>query len=249
MPALTRRSFAAALAGGSLTACMSAQSGGSSKTHLKARPGKSASGRDPGLHPLTLRQQRDSLLYIPKLPEPDKRAPLFVYLHGAGGSEQQGINRMRPFADELGFLLLSPASEGGTWDGIQEGYGPDVTMLDRALTKTFEARLVDPSRIAIGGFSDGASYALGLGLSNGDLFKSLLAFSPGFIPPGSKPAGKPRIFISHGTKDEILPIDSCSRRLVPELKRSGYNVNYREFDGPHTVPREIADQAFRWFLD
>jgi phospholipase/carboxylesterase len=89
---------------------------------------------------------------------------------------------------------------------------------------------------------------LGLGLSNGDLFDSVLAFSPGFIPPGSNPTGKPRIFISHGTQDEILPIDSCSRRLVPELKRSGYSVNYREFDGPHTVPREIADQAFRWFL-
>ena len=248
MPALTRRSFAAALAASSLTACMSAQFGGSSKTHLKARPGKTASGREPGLHPLALRGQRDTLLYVPKLPEPDKPAPLFVYLHGAGGSEQQGINRMRPFADDLGFLLLSPASEGSTWDGIQDGYGPDVAMLDRALTNTFAARLVDSSRIAIGGFSDGASYALGLGLSNGDLFTALLAFSPGFIPPGSKLTGKPRIFISHGTNDAILPIDSCSRRLVPELKRGGYNVNYQEFEGPHTVPREIADQAFRWFL-
>jgi phospholipase/carboxylesterase len=248
MPVLTRRSFAAALGGCSLTACMSAQFGGSSNNRLKARPGKTAAGREPGLYPLALRQQRDSLLYIPKLPDPDKPAPLFVYLHGAGGSEQQGINRIRLFADDLGFLLLSPGSEGSTWDGIQEGYGPDVTMVDRALTKTFEARLVDPNRIAIGGFSDGASYGLGLGLSNGDLFTSLLAFSPGFIPPGSKLTGKPRIFISHGTNDAILPIDSCSRRLVPELKRGGYTVNYQEFNGPHTVPREIADQAFRWFL-
>ena len=227
---------------------MSAQSGGSSKPRLTARPGKTAAGREPGLHPLALRQQRDSLLYIPKLPELDKPAPLFVYLHGAGGSEQQGINRIRPFADDLGFLLLSPASAGGTWDGIEDGYGPDVGMLDRALTSTFAARLIDPNRIAIGGFSDGASYALGLGLSNGDLFNSLLAFSPGFVPHGSKLTGKPRIFISHGTNDAILPIDSCSRRLVPELKRGGYIVKYQEFDGPHTVPREIADQAFRWFL-
>jgi len=229
---------------------MSAQPGGSSKTHLKARPSKTAAGREPGVHPLALRKQRDSLLYIPKTDKltPDQPAPLCVYLHGAGGSEQQGINRMRSFADDLGFLLLSPASESSTWDGIQEGYGPDVAMLDQALMRTFESRLIDPKRIALGGFSDGASYALGLGLSNGGLFDSVLAFSPGLIPPGSNPTGKPRIFISHGTQDEILPIDSCSRRLVPELKRSGYSVNYREFDGPHTVPREIADQAFRWFL-
>ena len=84
--------------------------------------------------------------------------------------------------------------------------------------------------------------------TNGDLFTALMAFSPGFIPPGSEKKGKPRIFISHGTADNILPIASCSRRLVPELKQDGYPVTYREFDGPHTVPPEITAEAMRWFL-
>ncbi len=217
---------------------------------MKARPGKAAVGREPGLHSLGIRQQRDALFYVPKSDKltADQPAPLVVYLHGATGSEQQGINRLRPFADDLGFLLLSPASTEGTWDGIRDGYGPDVAMLDQALTRTFAARLVDPNRIALAGFSDGASYGLGLGLSNGDLFTALLAFSPGFIPPGSGHSGRPRIFISHGTNDSILPIDSCSRRLVPELKLSGYSVTYKEFEGPHTAPREIVEQALRWFL-
>jgi predicted esterase len=185
---------------------------------------------------------------VPKSADPDQAAPLMVYLHGAGGSEQQGIKKLSSLADESGFLVLSPASQGGTWDAIQDGYGPDVRTIDQALTRAFALRRVDERRIALSGFSDGASYALGLGLSNGDLFGSVLAFSPGFIPAGSKWSGKPRIFVSHGRQDSILPIASCSRRLVPELTQTGYVVMYREFDGPHMVPRKIAKEAIAWFL-
>jgi predicted esterase len=59
--------------------------------------------------------------------------------------------------------------------------------------------------------------------------------------------GTPRIFVSHGTQDRVLPIERCSRRVVPQLERAGYDVLYHEFDGPHTVPPEIARQAARWF--
>jgi predicted esterase len=53
--------------------------------------------------------------------------------------------------------------------------------------------------------------------------------------------GKPPIFISHGRQDSILPIDPCSRRIVPELQRTGYAVTYKEFDGDHEVPSEMAN--------
>ena len=39
---------------------------------------------------------------------------------------------------------------------------------------------------------------LSLGLINGDFFKSIVAFSPGFVISGDL-HGQPRIFISHGT--------------------------------------------------
>ena len=98
------------------------------------------------------------------------------------------------------------------------------------------------------GFSDGASYGLGLGVANGELFNAVLAFSPCFVPPGGGAQGKPRIFVSHGDNDSILPRPQCSGRLVPELQRAGYKVNYREFEGPHTAPPDIAKEALRWFL-
>jgi phospholipase/carboxylesterase len=240
----TRRYFASAMAGAMLTACRAS----TAVLRLTARPGTEVSACDPGVHPLELRRERDALFYVPKSADPGQPVPLMVYLHGATGGEQQGIKRLSGLSDQLGFLLLSPASEGGTWDAIRDGYGNDVRLIDQALARVFARRKVDARRIALSGFSDGASYALGLGLANGDLFGSVLAFSPGFIPPGSIQNGKPRVFVSHGRNDEILPIDTCSRRLVPELKRAGYPVTYREFDGPHAVPHEIAEEAMRWFV-
>lgn len=246
--ALTRRSFAA-IAGGVLTSCVTrTRADSSSGARLQARPGATVSACEPGLHPLNLRRQRDPVLYVPKSAKPTEPTPLLVFLHGAGGSEQGGIRRLSSFADELGFLLLSPASEDTTWDAVRIGYGLDVHTIDQALARAFTLRPVDTRRIGLCGFSDGASYALGLGLSNGDLFGSVIAFSPGFIPPGGKRTGKPRIFVSHGRDDTILPIATCSRRLVPELAQSGYAVTYREFDGPHTVPPEITGEAMRWYL-
>ena len=52
-----------------------------------------------------------------------------------------------------------------------------------------------------------------------------------------------------GTVDQVLPIDDCSRRIVPELKAEGYRVTYREFEGKHTLPPEVAAEAMRWFMD
>ncbi|HUH13354.1 MAG TPA: hypothetical protein VMK65_09600, partial [Longimicrobiales bacterium] len=101
-------------------------------------------------------------------------------------------------------------------------------------------------RVALGGFSDGASYALSLGQANGDLFTHVIAFSPGFMTWEER-VGQPEFFISHGVHDPILPIDQASRLIVPALTSAGYSVRYQEFEGSHAVPEDVAMQAFAWF--
>jgi predicted esterase len=150
-------------------------------------------------------------------------------------------------AERHGVLLLAPTSEGGSWDVIRGGYGPDVEHLDRALASVFSAFDVDPKCIAVGGFSDGASYALSLGIINGALFSDVLAFSPGFAAP-TQAEDSPRVFMSHGTEDTVLPIERCSRRLAPRLRQAGFDVDYREFLGGHVVPEAIVEAAFERFL-
>jgi predicted esterase len=128
-----------------------------------------------------------------------------------------------------------------------EGYGPDVARIDAALEAVLAAWPVDPARLAIAGFSDGASYALSLALMNGALFSHCLAFSPGFAAPVRLEKGA-RVFLSHGTEDEILAIDHCSRRLAPQLERAGIPGRFLEFTGGHTVPGEVAQQALEFLL-
>jgi phospholipase/carboxylesterase len=260
---LTRRRFlvvAGQLAGaGLLTACgirlvggAFGGGGGGDGAVLTARPAASPTQPSdglptiPGTHPLGLEAVRDPLLHVPPTVLPGVAAPLVLTLHGAGGDAEGGMALLRPLAEERGLLLLAPSSRGTTWDAIRGAYGPDAALIDRALAKVFTAFAVDPGRVAVAGFSDGASYALGLGLANGDLLRKIIAFSPGFVPPRARREGKPPVFISHGDADKVLPIDRTSRRIVPELRDDGYDVTYREFPGSHTVPSGIVREAVDW---
>lgn len=217
------------------------------KGRLLARPMRPNMAVSPGLHWLGLDGGRDALLYVPAGHRSASPAPFVLSLHGAGGNAESGLYPLQELADAAGLVLLAPASRGRTWDMILDQYGPDVAFLDRALTAAFDRCAVDPAHVAIAGFSDGASYALSLGITNGDLFPCVIAFSPGFMAPiGHR--GRPRVFISHGTHDTVLPIDRTSRRIVPRLEQAGYAMRYEEYDGPHRVPPAIARDALDWFL-
>lgn len=183
------------------------------------------------------------MLVVPA--EPERPRPLLVFFHGAGG---QG-DALVPFAERAaagrGFLVLLPTSVGSSWDVIRGGFGPDVAALDGALADVFAEHRVD--RVALGGFSDGGSYALSLGLSNGDLADTVLAFSPGFAAPSAQ-VGEPRIFISHGRADTVLPVDRCGRRLARVLGEAGYPVRYEEFPGGHVMPPDLVAAGVEWWL-
>lgn len=53
----------------------------------------------------------------------------------------------------------------------------------------------------------------------------------------------PCIFVSHETRDEVLPVGRSNRSIVPQLERAGYEVRYREFEGAHVIPPEIGSEA------
>ena len=136
-----------------------------------------------------------------------------------------------------------------TWDVLSFGeFGLDIAFLDAALAKLFSHVRADPGRIALGGFSDGASYALSVGLSNGDLFDHVIAWSPGFMAP-TRRQGQPRVYISHGSFDQILSADNTFGNIAQPLVAAGYEVRYKEFQGGHEIPPEIAWEAFHWFME
>ena len=204
----------------------------------------SAAGRT-GLHPLRIGSGRDGVVYIPSSLPPGAPAPLLVLLHGAGGRATNFFGNWTAHAEATRMVIAAPDSREATWRMGMRGGGRDAQFVDRMLQSVWDRVRVDPARIALAGWSDGASYALTLGLANGDLFSRVVAFSPGFLA-AAPPQGRPRVFVSHGTNDTILPIDRCSRVIVPLLRRSGYDVEYVEFEGGHEVPTDIRERALRW---
>lgn len=187
-------------------------------------------------------------------------APVLIALHGAGGEASQVLESFREAADANGIVLLIPQSIKGTWDmiedlkgrlgvemNVQPRYGKDLKALDAALADLFGKVAVDPARVGIMGFSDGATYALSVGTANPQLFKRVIAFSPGpaFI---GKSAQDQYVFISHGENDRVLPYASA-RGLAARLRVRNVPVEFEKFDGGHEVPKAIKEKAFAFFRD
>jgi phospholipase/carboxylesterase len=227
---LTRRSFIAA--GAAML--------GATRRALAAEPVRY------GENDLKLGSDRDGVLYIPRGYEDGVPMPLVLMLHGAGGTGRR-VSYAFEIADDLGVIVLAPDSRHeATWDMLLHGFGEDVQFIGAALKETYARCSVDRKRMAIAGHSDGASYALSLGIGTGETFGRIMAFSPGVMQP-IEVHGKPRIFISHGISDQVMPIDVTSRQFVPRLKKLGYDVTYREYEGRHGVPPEVVREGFTWF--
>jgi phospholipase/carboxylesterase len=201
-------------------------------------------GLTPGVHRLNS-ESGSALLYVPA-DRPGPR-PLLVVFHGASGKASWMIDLLKAQAEAQGVVLLAPQSADYTWDRLIGDYGVDAAVLQQLLTAVATLVPVDPAGVGVGGFSDGASYALALGLDNGDVFSSVLAFSPGYLAP-EHPRGSPRVFVAHGTADQVLNVDQCGRAVVAQLRRMGYGVTYQEFQGPHAVPPDVAVAGAKWFL-
>jgi phospholipase/carboxylesterase len=197
---------------------------------------------------------RTGLLYVPPSYRANEPLPLLVLLHRAAGTCSEWFSAgpngayglYAAHADQDRFIILAPEAPGQTWgSGGPKRFGTDHVAINHALEAAFARCAIDRHRLAIGGFSDGASYALSLGLANGDLFGSIIAFSPGYIvrAPGRN---KPLLFIAHGGADPVLPAGTSSRIFVASLRKNGYTIDFREFGGGHNVPPAVAEQAMAW---
>ncbi len=210
-----------------------------------------------------------SVGYIPSSVRAGRPAPLLVLLHGARGQGADMVERFKDEAERRGVILLAPSSGGRTWDTLLQfnpyygkfaplnvippnnppmSFDDDVKRVDDAIALLVRYVAVDRERIGLLGFSDGASYALALGLQNPQLFGTVIALSPGIaLPTWSK--GPQRVLVAHGTRDRVLPFINSKRDIVPGLKRNGHDVTFRRFDAGHTIPDDVAARAVDFFLD
>lgn len=201
----------------------------------------------PGRHSLGLSELRDAVLYVPPGLPTDAAVPLFVMFHGAGGFPEKVLPFIEAHAQRHKFLVLAPHSTFPTWDIVIGGNGPDLERLQSALREVASRYRIDTRRVAFAGFSDGASYALSIGVTNGDIATHVIAFSGGFMSIFVQ-EGQPRVFIAHGRADEQLPIETSGRQNASKLAAAGYDVQFVEFDGLHIIEPDVVARAIDFFL-
>ena len=190
------------------------------------------------------------------------RRPLLLLLHGAGMSASTFIEGARAEADRCGCLLLSVQSKGPTWDtiklvrrasldGVTDVYrlfGSDTDRIEAALSKALRAGDADPRSVLLVGFSDGASFALSLGIANRTIFRGVVAIAPGFYVEPSPAGSKQRLFIAHSPTDRVLPFERTRDDIVAPLKRAGFNLRFRPFEGGHAVVPSVLAEGVDYAL-
>jgi len=192
-------------------------------------------------------EQRETVLIVPEGLATDKPVPLLVMFHGTNGSAEKVRPFFEQYAQQHKFLLLLPQSTYLTWDLTIAGHGPDLEKLDRALSTVASHFLIDTQRFGFCGHSDGGSYSLSVGVSNGDLLSHVIVLSGGFINVYQL-IGEPLIFVAHSHEDEQLPVDTSGRKHARILKEAGYEVEYLEFSGRHAIYPHVVEKAMEFFL-
>jgi phospholipase/carboxylesterase len=196
-----------------------------------------------------------------RVPDGGGPFPLLIFFHGASGSGEQLLHYLGSSLQSVPAVIVAPDALRRTWDALMveawtlldlftgggrpARFGSDLVFVNELIAESFRRAPIDRSRIALVGFSDGATYALALGRANGESIGKVVAFSPGFIYPARR-RGRPEIFLSHGRSDRVLPVERASRRINRDLIAEGYDVVYREFEGGHVVPHEVAREAVAW---
>ena len=223
--------------------------GGALAGRMSFRPGAppQAAPLPPGRHELGFDEGRDAVLVVPEGLPADKPLPLCVMFHGAGGEANRVLPHLVPHARARRFLLLAPQSMFPTWDVVIGGHGPDLQRLERALSTVAAHFRLDPARLAFAGLSDGGSYALSLGLTNGDVASHVVGLSAGFMNTFSQ-AGAPRVFLGHGRADRQLPIETSAHAHAKRLLDSGYDLTLQPFDGDHVIVPWVVGRAIDFFL-
>lgn len=193
--------------------------------------------------------------WVVKLREPGKEGSdqVILLFHGWTGDE----NSMWVFASQLpkDALLIaprapypsSPAEYGGySWRGPKtvdwsqlDDYRPTIERLNKLIQALQATQGYDLSKFGIVGFSQGAAVAYVYAILHPERVTNLAGLA-GFMPDNSeieienRPLeGKP-IFVAHGNKDELVPID-YAKKSVKILKQAGGLVTYCEADVGHKL--------------
>ncbi len=191
---------------------------------------------------------------------PDARdaSAALVLLHGRGSSPGDMLGLARVLVPGRRFCVLAPQAANGTWyprrflaplAENEPWLGSALNTVDGILKDLVRDGLPN-SRIALGGFSQGACLALEYAARHPTGVGALAAFSGAVIgPPGRSREASPgtmggtAVFIGCGDLDAHIPLESV-RETSAFFRRLGADVTERIYPGlPHTINQDEIDSV------
>lgn len=191
--------------------------------------------------------------------------PLLL-IHGLTGDE----NSMWVFARDLpqNYWMIAPRAPhnaepfGYSWRTVQPGtFGrpsfeqllPAAEALIRLMDEYQASAGIDASVLDVMGFSQGAAMSSVLAFLYPQRIHKI-GILAGFVPSGvdeyipSRPLEGKKIFVAHGTKDEMVPVDRA-RSSMDILKQAGAEIIYCEDEVGHKVSLNCIKALRTYFED
>ena len=194
--------------------------------------------------------------------DPTRRTSAAILLHGWAGDETvmrvfdqvvpKTVTIIRPRAPialaEGGYIWFDHRNQGD--DQRQAGHRRATDRLTHFLEQLPTVYPIDPQRLLLIGFSQGGVMCNFIALSRPDLVAGVAPLAARLIDP---PAPLPRaasliglpVFIAHGTKDPIIPIEEArhSRRIYRQL---GAHITYGEYATGHKMNTQARRDLTAW---
>jgi phospholipase/carboxylesterase len=195
--------------------------------------------------------------------------PLLILLHGYGSNEEDLfsfaaelpeeyyiISARAPYNMQYGsyawYAINFDADQNKFSDNQQAKSSRDliVKFIDELIAKY----PIDPSQVILTGFSQGAILSYAIALSHPDKISKVVALS-GYANEEiimdnykSNDFSKLKIFHSHGTVDQVIPVD-WARRTKPFLDNLGIKSMYKEYPVGHGVSPQNFYDFKNWMLE
>ncbi len=206
------------------------------------------------------------LYYIFKEPKiKSAKPPVIILMHGVGSNEKDLFSFANQFPDS--FLVISlraPIKLGNdsyAWYHLSFENGKPISnpieaeasrlMIIDFINNLKNKHAYNEKRVYLCGFSQGSIMAYSVGLTVPEKIKGIAIMS-GRLLEEVKPiiAGKDKlknlkVFISHGTNDNVLPV-SNAREANVYLKQLGINATYKEYPEPHTISNAMFNDLLIW---
>lgn len=198
------------------------------------------------------------LVHVSRPPdESDGDAPAVVFLHGFGGDERNMIGVADHMPDDLhAFGVRAPfeSANGYSWVSTsgqtRGGFRRGIDQLAEFVRLLPEEYDVDPDRVGLFGFSQGAKAGLAALVDRPERYRWVVALN-GFLPRShddpeevERAKGKP-VFVGVGEDDDVIA-PRYGEETAELLDDAGLDVTFRSYPIGHRMSRQEFEDVSEW---